>query len=255
MSNIINEESIEEHKIEKFQFQSFGSNDSAKSSDIISFEDVIKQESTQSVKKESTEKPEDASEFLTKIEELTDENVKLQLSLETLQKELDLKIEEESKISYQKGKDDGIKEATQSLQDHQDEIKSQLIRSVTNLDEQVHSIDLFLKEIKSELVDAATHIAKKVIKKELDENSQIIAKNIASSFLADLKDATNIKLKVNPQDETFLSEHFSTIKNIKIEPDDAINKGGIIILSDIGNIDANIQTRVQKAINLIKQED
>jgi flagellar assembly protein FliH len=255
MSNIINEDSLKKHKIEKFQFQSLGSDDAIQTSEPISFEDIVNQESIDVAKNDESNKPEVANEFLTKIEELTDENVKLQLALENLQKELDLKIEEESKISYQKGKEDGIKEATSSMQEHQDEIKSQLIRSVTNLDEKIHSIDLFLQEIKSELVDAATYIAKKVIKKELDENSQIIAKNIASSFLADLKDATQIKLKVNPQDETFLTKHLSTIKNIKIEPDDAINKGGIIILSDIGNIDANIQTRIQKAINLIKQED
>jgi len=138
---------------------------------------------------------------------------------------------------------------------HQDELKTQLLRSITLLDEKVHSLDLYLQEIKSSLIESATHIAKKVIKKEIDENSHIVAKNIASSFLNELKEATEIKLKVNPQDATYLSQHFSGEKNIKIEPDDAINKGGIIILSDIGNIDGKIQTRVEKAISLIKQED
>jgi flagellar assembly protein FliH len=253
MANIINEDALEKHTIEKFQFASIGEEDtSIKEYKPISFDKAKEEINDKTNQKQETQ---EASKLLTKIEELTEENVKLQLELETLQKDLEARVKDESKNAYQKGREEGIKETTNTFQEQQDDLKTQLVKSIGTLDEKLYSLDLYLDKIQDSLIDSALLIAKKVIKKEIDKNSKIIAKNIALSFISDLKDAKQITLKVNPQDETYLSEHFSNEKNIKIDPDDAINKGGIIILSDIGNIDGNIETRIQKATNLIKQED
>ncbi len=59
-------------------------------------------------------------------------------------------------------------------------------------------------------------------------------------------------MKVSPKDYESLKEVYSTIENIRVDSDSAITEGGVIILSDAGNLDGNISTRLEKVKNLIE---
>ncbi len=257
MGKIIESDNLDKHNIKKFHFASLGVGDEKKSSydpSLFSDNELIK-ESTPAEENEPQERHNSvADELLQKIEALTNDNITLTQELETLKKEYQQKLETESEEAFKKGKEEGIKETQNTLQEHNDELNMQLVKSITLLDEAIQQQHTFFEKTKEELVDSAIIIAKKVIKKEIEENAHTIALNLAENFLSDLKEATQITLKVNPQDATYIQEHYKDEKNIKIDPDDAINKGGIIILSDIGNIDGNIDTRLQKAIALIERE-
>jgi len=257
MGKIIDSKNLEKHNVKKF---TFGTIETDKEKTSFT-EELFTQETTKEPEEEASvqeNEPLDsnnkAEDFLSKIETLSSENITLTLQLEELQKEFDEKLNSQREEAFKTGKEEGMKEAQASFQEHNDQLNIQLVKSITTLDEQVHALKNFLTTIEEELVSASIIIAKKIIKKELNENSQEVAKTLAMSFLADLKEASTITLKVNPEDAKHLEEHFSKEKNIMIASDDAINKGGIIILSDIGNIDGNIQTRMEKAIALIERE-
>jgi flagellar assembly protein FliH len=102
-------------------------------------------------------------------------------------------------------------------------------------------------------VESAILIAKKVIKKEIEINSQKVVKSIASSLIDTLKSVGKLTIKVNPNDFEEISEHFNQ-DSIKIQKDEAINRGGVVILSDSANIDGTISSRLNKAIELIGKE-
>ena len=55
----------------------------------------------------------------------------------------------------------------------------------------------------------------------------------------------NIIIKVNPIDFDYLNNIFTNNQNIKIKGDDAIQKGGVVIISDNGNVDGNVMSRYQ----------
>ena len=258
MSNIIDKSSYDKHTIEKFEFRSIENIDSSK--DFIE-DDFISEQSTNdhNIQDENDIEKEqnipDIDELLQKIDLLSEENINLESKVEKLQKEFDNEIETKVHEAYERGKQEGIEETNKTIQDQSDELKTQLINSIENLNDKILELDKYLEEVEEELKEAAIIIAKKVIKKELDQNSNKIALFIAKSLIEELKDATNIKLKVNPNNEKYLTQNLSSDKKIKIEADDAVNKGGVIIISDIGNIDNNISTRLNKAISLIKEED
>ena len=259
MGKIIDADSLEQHHVKKFAFATLEVNEKEKPSfDKALFSDIQVEENNQNEQDEVTQNVEettsDARELFEKIETLTNENITLSMNLETLQKEFDAKLKEQSELAYQRGKEEGMKDAQETLQEHHDDLSIQLVKSITTIDEQIQHHEAFLKKVEDELVEASIIIAQKIIKKELEENSQKVAQVLAKTFLDDLKDASEITLKVNPKDAQYIKEHYQDQKNIKIEADDAINKGGIIILTDIGNIDGNIDTRIQKAIALIQRE-
>jgi flagellar assembly protein FliH len=258
MSNIIDKEELSNHQIRKFEFGTF---DDQNGDEFGKLDDEFEPFGTFSNSEDEEESIKESkptqtpTELLEKIDKLTDENVKLQLQLESKEKDFEQRVEQERKKAFDEGREEGLKESSQTLQEEVEELKSRLIQSITNLDESAHKIKEEFENSKDELVDSAIIIAQKVIKKELDQNSSIIAKNIAQSILADLQEATQITIKANPVDVNYLNEHLNSSKIIKIEPDYAVNKGGIIILSNQGNIDGDIRSRLQKAIALLKEEE
>ena len=254
MGKVINEDKLSQHQVKKFEFTSLNISDEEKTAfNPTNFTQA--QSDTKKVEdKEEKQEASDIDALLQKIDNLSEENIKIEMSLESLQKEFDEKIKKSTEEAYQKGKEEGVKDTQQTLQEHNDELNMQLVKSITALEEQLQTQITFSNSIEEELVEVSVIIAKKIIKKELEENSHKVALILANTFIKDLKDASSITLKVNPKDAHYIEEHFKEQKSIMIDADDAINKGGIIILSDIGNIDGNIDTRMEKAIALIERE-
>jgi flagellar assembly protein FliH len=259
MGKIIDADKLEKHHVKKYAFNTLSIEEEKKTSfnrALFSGKEAEEHQETKEseAQQEEPENHADITELLEKIEALTSDNVSLTMELEELKKNFDDKLKEQSETAYQRGKEEGIKEAQETLQDHSDELNMQLVKSITTLEEQLQKHEAFLESVKEELVESSIIIAKKIIKKEIEEHSHEIAQKLAETFLEELKEASEITLKVNPKDFHYIKEHYQKEKKIKIDADDAINKGGIIILTDIGNIDGNIDTRVEKAIALIQRE-
>ncbi|MCW1552355.1 FliH/SctL family protein, partial [Campylobacter jejuni] len=51
---------------------------------------------------------------------------------------------------------------------------------------------------------------------------------------------------VNAEDYEYLKEQFDQNAHIKISLDDAISKGSVVIISDAGNIESNLNSRLTK---------
>lgn len=253
MSDIINSDNSKNVIIKKYQF---GKLELDGDDEIIFNENIFKEteDAKESIKEE---KPKDNSEefskILEKVDILTSEIVTLQMEIENQKKshkeELDIKIKE----SFDEGKKEGIKETNETFQNDNDELKSQLIRSITILQEQKNTLDDMFKNIEEDLIESSILIAKKVIKKEIETDSKKVVISIASALIETLKSATEITLKVNKNDFQDISEHFNS-DSIMIIEDEAVSRGGVIILSNSTNIDGTITTRLDKAMELIGKE-
>jgi len=73
---------------------------------------------------------------------------------------------------------------------------------------------------------------------------------LTKELLNDIKEATQIEIKVNPLDYDYVKDHLNLDK-IKVSPDNAISVGGVVILSDAGNIEAEIHKRFEAIKNHI----
>jgi flagellar assembly protein FliH len=250
MGDIINQDESKYTKVEKYKFNKLTSDDVDIFDENI-FQDSLENKTDEPV--EATKEKENSSEIFDKVEELTSQIVTLQMELENSKKEHQAQLQEQTKTSFEEGKTEGIKETNEAIQSENDELKSQLVRSITLLQEQKEHLDTLFKNVEEDLVESAIIIAKKVIKKELEENSTAIAKSIATSLIQTLKDTSEVTLKVNRVDFDEISEHFNG-DLIKITVDEAVNRGGVIIISSDTNIDGTLQTRLDKAIELIGKE-
>ena len=239
MSKIINDKKAQKHIIKPYKFKPLED-----SEEFVSFSrennDVVDEVISESTNNETLSNNEVVENLLKKIEELSDNFVKAQISFEEeikkCHQESQQKIKESFEEGYQKAKEECKKECEDKLQETQNLYQD----SIKKLEEISAIFNKKIEDIEKELVAVALDIANEVLQKEVREDSKNIALSLAKSLLNDIKEASKVAIKVNPEDAEFLKEN---IKDMEIIPDEAVKKGGIVILSDVGNIDGDIEER------------
>ncbi len=256
MENVISAKSISNHMVKKYNFKILSSSMQNKKEhedkiDIIN-EDVQKLESEKINNEVSKEVKDDfIAELLEKSDKMSSELVKLQMQIEEGQKEFEQRIEEAKNESFAKGFEEGYNKAKKEHEVELETLKKHYVDSISKLDETVGKCKNYIDGLKGELSDVSLEIAKEVIAKEISIDSKEIALALAKKLLNDIKEANSVEIKVNPKDFEFLKSTLSDMQHITVSSDEAISEGGVILLSDIGNIDGDIKTRLEKAKHII----
>ena len=193
-------------------------------------------------------------ELLKKTDELSSNIIKLQMQIENQESEFAKRLEAEIARAKEDGKNEGIAQTNAANEAKIKELEAKFSASAAKLDEQYAKFDEFLKKSEDELGQTAIKIAKEVIEKEVSSASSQIAHHLANSLIKELSDVKNIEIRVNPEDSDYLKEQFSKNERVKVSADDAISKGGVVIISEGGNIDATMQTRLEKLKMLVNNE-
>ena len=193
-------------------------------------------------------------ELLKKTDELSSNIIKLQMQIENQESEFAKRLEAEISRAKEDGKNEGIAQTNAANEAKIKEFEAKFSASAAKLDEQYAKFDEFLKKSEDELGQTAIKIAKEVIEKEVSSASSQIAHHLANSLIKELSDVKNIEIRVNPEDSEYLKEQFSKNERVKVSADDAISKGGVVIISEGGNIDATMQTRLEKLKMLVNNE-
>lgn len=269
-SSVITNESVKKHFVENYRFKILGSEirqqepqnlknekaldddslpqDESQASEIQTFANPIYQQPSQQPNGFDSNFVE---ELLKKTDELSTNIVKLQMQIENQEIEFNKRLEAETQRAKEDGKSEGLAEADIKFKGIIDELNERFKSSVDKLSQKFDSLDEFIIKNEEELAKTAINVAKQIIEAEISQNSSKIAFNLCKKLLDDIKDAKDITLRVNPDDGVYLKEQFGNKAHIKIEIDDAISKGGVVIISEVGNIDATIATRFEKMSSLI----
>jgi len=119
--------------------------------------------------------------------------------------------------------------------------------------------DDFPKIYEKEVVGLIKEIAKKVVHVEARMDERVILKNIYKAFDI-LSDRVEVKLNINPDDLDFVNENrpefFSNVKglqSISIEADADVERGGCFIETEYGNVDARIQTQLERVESSLEE--
>ena len=262
MKNIIDNETVKNHTIEPYHFKVLGGVGNLHEPEEL----VVTKEDDSEVTQNELQKKEEIEpaikideqqnrfieELLKKSDELSTNIIKLQMQIEKQEEDFNNRLKNELERESQSAYEKGYQKAKSDLETGINETKSKFLNSINILEEEAKKGDDFLKHIESELSSTAIDVAREVILKEIKQSSSDIAMALSKKLVEELKDAKNIKLKVNPSDHEALNEVYSTVDNIRVDSDSAITKGGVVVLSDVGNLDGNISTRLEKVKNLIE---
>ena len=117
--------------------------------------------------------------------------------------------------------------------------------------------DAFLLRNEAELVRLAVAIAEKVVRRSVEADSDVVVQAVKEA-LKSVRGEKRITIKVNPSEEDVLREQASCLRLLGSEVGDlvivgnpAIAAGGCIVESELGVIDAQIDTQlasIEKAL-------
>lgn len=252
MAVVISNKFLDRHAVNKYNFKVIGSSgvteEHNKNSDSI-LEDKSKSKKIGDVDSSalSTSSKESLIESLMqKTDEMSSNFIKLQMKLEAKEEEYLISLEKAKEEAFAEGLTAGEAKANENFSQSSTKGLEQFIDSVKKLEESSEEFSSALEGIKSQLIVAALDISKEVIKVELQENSNEVAKKLSEELLKDLQTASKVTLKVNPVNHGAISEATGKLENVVVLSDSAVSEGGVIVISDAGNIDSQIQKRFER---------
>ena len=250
MAKVIDANAVEKHNVHKYNFKviALGSHEEATKEPeaTVSVEPQLADESIDASELSSGTKDSLIESLMKKTDEMSSNFIKLQMKYEEKEEEFKAELEKVRKEAFELGKEAGKQECHDQLEGSTKQLLEEYANSIKKLDNASVSFEHSLESLKNELVVAALDVAKEVVKVEVAHASSEIAKVLSEELIKDLQGASKITLKVNPKDHSVLSQHYEKLENVTVVSDSAISEGGVVVVSDAGNIDAQIEKRFER---------
>jgi len=250
MATVISNNSLEVHNVNKYNFK------------VISMGQKEEEQHSSGLVEETPSKPKikdvDSSALSTsskeslieslmqKTDEMSSNFIKLQMKLESKEEEFEKTLAQAKEQAFSEGVEAGIAKAKEDETGSLTASLEHFTSSVATLEESAGEFEKALEGIKGELISAALDISKEVIKVELGTNSNEVAKLLSDELLKDLQSAAKVTLKVNPKNHGTISEHVGALEHVNVVSDSAVSEGGVVVISDAGNIDSQISKRFER---------
>jgi len=166
--------------------------------------------------------------------------------------------------NFEKGKAEGFAAGEKS---GYDKAKAVFDAELKKIKEQMAKYLKQLEDTKKTMINDLEHIllrfcvelTKKIVSCELETNKEIITATIKRA-LAKIAERENILIRVSPGDmetasgnKDFLSSVTERLENVRIEEDARISKGGCIIESNSGVVDARLGVQLEEIEELVEK--
>ena len=184
--------------------------------------------------------------LMQKTDEMSSNFIKMQMKLESAEEEYKVQLEAAKKEAFDEGVAAGRAQVESEFAAAKTEGITQFSASVSTLEQSARTFHDALTGIQQELLHAALDIAKEVVAAEVQEHSGEIAERLSKQLIEELQGASKITLRVNPADHGVISENVGKLDHVEIVSDSAVSPGGVIAISEAGNIDAEIMKRYER---------
>lgn len=172
------------------------------------------------------------------------------------------RIDDRNLISRAREEADSIREAA-AKEGYQDGLSA----AEADIQALKDSMDVFFSakqeiydEIAPDVLEISLDIAKKIIKREVSENPEILLDNIKSILKGLSKEETKIMLKVNPSQVAMLKQEMPEAvqtagleAKVLIVPDENTMEGGCLLTTSNGVIDATLETQLEIISEALKE--
>jgi flagellar assembly protein FliH len=148
---------------------------------------------------------------------------------------------------FQLGYDEGLRLASEE----QREISTRLSALLHDL---AADNEELVRALETQVVELALTVAEKVIAREARVDPEIVL-NVARSALSEVHDATELRIRANPDDIALLETRWqemlprSVAAKSELIADDLVERGGVVVETRIGYADSQLKTRLNQVVN------
>jgi flagellar assembly protein FliH len=155
------------------------------------------------------------------------------------------------------GREDGFEKGHEAAVAEYTPVVKTLREWIDGIREQRESV---IAGAEPELVRLAMGIAERIVHTEVSNNRQVIVENVRAA-LTRLVSREVVTLRVNPADLDTIRQYrdgiveASDVEHLRIVEDQRVDRGGVMVETDAGTIDAKIATQLREAKRAILDED
>jgi flagellar assembly protein FliH len=145
--------------------------------------------------------------------------------------------------AYQDGYRDGLAALEGFKQTHARQMSLQVGALVQSIGSQLDNLQ---QDMARALAVSATNLARQIVRTELKARPDLIAMVAAEALDTLLLSARHITLRVHPDDQALVVQGAAevlTARGARVIADSNVARGGCLVESDIGSIDATMETR------------
>ncbi|MBN1698345.1 MAG: flagellar assembly protein FliH [Spirochaetales bacterium] len=168
---------------------------------------------------------------------------------EEIEKEINDKVAATEKEAYERGYKEGHEKGYTEGREEVERLIQRLHMIITKTIERRNQI---IEESETQVINLVLLVAKKVIK-VISENQKNVVINNVIQALRKMKGRGDVVIRVNLADLELTSSHIKefqemveNVKNITVLEDTSVDKGGCIIETDFGQIDARISSQLHE---------
>lgn len=151
----------------------------------------------------------------------------------------------------------------------EEELEKRLVIARTESDERIgalmegiaQQVRAFTASLEHDAYAFALAVAERIVKREIQLDDEIVVRQVREA-LRRIVGVESIRVRVHPDDEVLVRSHRAallaltdTTRDVVIEPDNTIERGGCILESASGNVDARIATQLRQVEHALRIEE
>lgn len=149
---------------------------------------------------------------------------------------------------YHDGYRDGLVALEGFKQSFAQQNTAQIGALLVALDEQLQSLDGVMAQA---VARTALLLAQQVLRSEVRQRPELVAEVARQAINTVMHSARQLTVHVHPLDLPLVSqgaEEALSARGARLRPDSSINRGGVLVHSDVGTVDARLDTRWAEAV-------
>ena len=155
------------------------------------------------------------------------------------------------RAARQAGYQDGYRDGLVALDGFKQSYAAQTTSQIGALLQSVGTqLDALQQDMARTLAIAATQLARQIVRSELESNPALVAAVAQEAIDTLLLSARHITLRVHPDDHPFVAQGAADVlaaRGARLLADATLARGGVLVESDIGVIDATVEARWRRA--------
>jgi len=155
---------------------------------------------------------------------------------------------------YQDGYRDGMAALDAFKQSFAQQMSKQIGALVTAFDNEMRALE---DEMASAMARIAVELARQVVRSELEQRPEVIARVAHDAVEALQLSARHVRVRVHPDDLPLVRDGAGEemqAREAQLIPDPEVPRGGVKVDADVASVDATIATRWQQAVSAIGQQ-
>lgn len=154
-------------------------------------------------------------------------------------------INKREQDAYQKGHADGLKAQSRDIAAKL-EVLSAVAKTIPQIKKDI------LEKGEQQMVQLAFAIAEKILLQEVATRKDVMT-GVLQGALKNINDTEGIKVHLHPQDFRYMMEvkkdflqSFDGIRNLVFEEDSSVQRGGVVVETMFGEVDARLETQLKE---------